>query len=463
MKLKNIGEKVQGKLRELAEENKEITPEEIIIDQVIKPTKDEALSAEEIRKKQAENLVSALQDFPDMQKTLVQEAMKSDEISQAVIDTSAQIAAESSEVPDNVTGTLVKQASDDTTVNILQNEGISSRAVRMEVINSLEDDEKKEDAICKELEELYKSLKDFQSQQDIVQKLKDCLEKVDIERTSRIKEELYKTIARVFAIQYCEFDGSIRISQMEEIVPIDEMIRAKMPQRVAEEYQDKRIVRSKPKEKKKLISNSGKKKPIDVGTVKQFFLNRMAKKVVGEAIKENRSASVFMKNLGQLTDKEESYLENEFTNMGIETKEVENIMRIAKGEIEESQEYIPGFKIRQKDKLDLEKNVEPKKVISENIKENKGVEKQETKPKGSLDLSTLGTEEMKAIRDCIESGFIENLGNVPSSMRKKLLGTINHSLEQRTRKIVQTAEKSKIAKVEDTPKVKKAEWGDDPR
>ena len=48
-------------------------------------------------------------------------------------------------------------------------------------------------------------------------------------------------------------------------------------------------------------------------------------------------------------------------------------------------------------------------------------------------------------------------------MRKKLLGTINHSLEQRTRKIVEMAEKSKIVKVEDTPKVKKAEWGDDPR
>ena len=35
MKLKNIGEKVQGKLRELADENKKITPEEIIIDKVI--------------------------------------------------------------------------------------------------------------------------------------------------------------------------------------------------------------------------------------------------------------------------------------------------------------------------------------------------------------------------------------------------------------------------------------------
>lgn len=184
----------------------------------------------------------------------------------------------------------------------------------------------------------------------------------------------------------------------------------------------------------------------------------MAKKVVGYAKKENRSASVFMKNLGQLTDKEESYLENEFTNMGIETKEVENIMRIAKGEIEESQEYIPVSELNQEKTAKLEENTE-----SENIQESKIVEKQQTKPKGSLDLSTLGTEEIKAIRDCIKSGFIENLGKVPSTMRKKLLKTINHSLEQRTRKTVQMVEKSKIAKVEDTPKVKKAEWGDDSR
>ena len=256
MKLKNIGEKVQGKLRELAEGNKEKTPEEILKEQVIKPTKSEELSEEE----QAEKLVAALQENPEMQKTLVQEAVKSDEISQAVIDTSAQIAAESSEVPDNVTGTLVKQASDDATVDILQNEGISSRAIRMEVINSLEDDEKKEDAICKELEELYKSLKDFQSQQDIVQRLNDCLDKVEMERTSRIKEDLYKIIAKAFAIQYCEFDGSIRISPMEEIVPIDEMIRAKMPQRIEEEYQDKKIVKSKSKEKKKSKNTSTQRK-----------------------------------------------------------------------------------------------------------------------------------------------------------------------------------------------------------
>ena len=108
MKLKNIGEKVQGKLRGLADENKENTLAEIIKDQVIQPTEDQQLSEEEIREKQAENLVNALQKNPEMQQALVQEAVKSDEISQAVIDTSAQIAAESSDVPDNVTGTLVK-------------------------------------------------------------------------------------------------------------------------------------------------------------------------------------------------------------------------------------------------------------------------------------------------------------------------------------------------------------------
>ena len=260
MKLKNIGEKVQGKLRELAKESKEKTPGEILKEQVIKPTESEELSEEEKRAKQAENLVAALQENPDIQQTLVQEAVKSDEISQAVIDTSAQIAAGSPEVPDKVAGALGKQASDDATVDILQNEGISSRAVRMEVINSLEDKKKKEDAICKELEELYKALKDFQSQQDIVQRINDCLDKVEMERTSKINEELYKTIARVFAIQYCEFDGSIRISPMEAIVPIDEMIKVKMPQRIEEEYQDKKIVKSKPKEKKKSKNTSTQRK-----------------------------------------------------------------------------------------------------------------------------------------------------------------------------------------------------------
>ena len=174
----------------------------------------------------------------------------------------------------------------------------------------------------------------------------------------------------------------------------------------------------------------------------------MAKKVVGEAIKENRSAIVFMKNLGQLTDQEASYLEHEFTNLGIEPREVENIMRIAKGEIEESQEYIPGLKEKQENKVTLEKKVEPEKVSPESIAETKGTVEQETKPKEPLDSSTLGEEEIEAIEQCIEAGLIGNLAKVPEDKRKKMIKAINNSLEERT-KTNPTLETSEVEKTEE--------------
>lgn len=157
----------------------------------------------------------------------------------------------------------------------------------------------------------------------------------------------------------------------------------------------------------------------------------MAKKVVGEAIKENRNASVFMKNLGYLTDQEARFLASEFANLGIETREVENLMRIAKGEIEEGQEYISASREMQELKVELEKKVDPKKVNLKSIEENKGVVKQETKPKKPLDLSTLGEEELEAIKQCIEFGLIENLVKVPEDKRKKMLIAINNSLNER--------------------------------
>ena len=177
MKLKNISEKVQDKIRELAEENKEKTPEELLKEQVIKPTEGEELSEEERRKKQAENLVTVLQENPEMQQTIVEEAMNSEQIPQDVIDKSAQIAAESSEVPDKVTGTLVKQASDKATVDILQNEGIDSREIRIGVIDSIEDQNKREQAICGELEKLYKASKELQPEKGVTQKIQDILDK----------------------------------------------------------------------------------------------------------------------------------------------------------------------------------------------------------------------------------------------------------------------------------------------
>ena len=215
------------------------------------------------------------------------------------------------------------------------------------------------------------------------------------------------------------------------------------------------------------ILNHGEKKPFNLEDVTKSFLNRMASEVTGSAKKENKSVSVFMKNLGNLTESELTYLTSQFLNLNPEigTIELEKIVKIAKGEIAED---VPAIQKMQEEDISLRELIlqnTDSTLENENndtIKEKRDTE-QKTEQKEAFDLSTLGTEEIKAIRDCIESGLIENLVKVPSTMRKKLLDTINHSLEQRTRKIVEMAEKSKIVNLEDTPKVKKAEWGDEPR
>ena len=215
------------------------------------------------------------------------------------------------------------------------------------------------------------------------------------------------------------------------------------------------------------ILNHGEKKPFNLEDVTKSFLNRMASEVTGSAKKENKSVSVFMKNLGNLTESELTYLTSQFLNLNPEigTIELEKIVKIAKGEIAED---VPAIQKMQEEDISLRELIlqnTDSTLENENndtIKEKRDTE-QKTEQKEAFDLSTLGTEETKTIKDCIESGLIENLVKVPSTMRKKLLDTINHSLEQRTRKIVEMAEKSKIVNLEDTPKVKKAEWGDDPR
>ena len=215
------------------------------------------------------------------------------------------------------------------------------------------------------------------------------------------------------------------------------------------------------------ILNHGEKKPFNLENVTKSFLNRMASEVTGSAKKENKSVSVFMKNLGNLTESELTYLTSQFLNLNPEigTIELEKIVKIAKEKIAED---VTAIQKMQEEDISLRELIlqnTDSTLENENndtIKEKRDTE-QKTEQKEAFDLSTLGTEETKAIKDCIESGLIENLVKVPSTMRKKLLDTINHSLEQRTRKIVEMAEKSKIVNLEDTPKVKKAEWGDEPR
>ena len=454
MKLKNIGEKVQDKIRKLAEENEEKTPEELLKEQVIKPIEGKKLSEEEKRKKQAENLVTVLQENPEMQQTIVEEAANSEQISQDVIDKSAQIAAESSKVPDKVTGTLVEKASDEATVDILKNEGIDSREIRIGVIDSIEDQNKREQAICGELEKLYKASKELQPGKGVTQKIQDILDKLgENKRTDKINEVLYKTIAKVFAIEYNNYNGSMKIYAMEKFVPIDEMIRAKMPQLIEKEY------RKIGKERTIKTGKKREKPSFDLEKATQAFLNQMAKEVTGAAKKEHKSDSAFMKNLGDLTESELTYLTGKFLDLNPEigTIELEKIVKIAKGEIKEPAQNSRDVPVLQKMQ---EEDLSLRELISQNtdntlgnedndtIKVNESTEEQKTEQKVDFDLSALGKEEIEAIKQCMEAGLIENLAKVPEDKRKKMIKAINNSLEERT-KTNPTLETSEVGKTEE--------------
>lgn len=459
MKLKNIGEKVQDKIRKLAEENEEKTPEELLKEQVIKPIEGKKLSEEEKRKKQAENLVTVLQENPEMQQTIVEEAANSEQISQDVIDKSAQIAAESSKVPDKVTGTLVEKASDEATVDILKNEGIDSREIRIGVIDSIEDQNKREQAICGELEKLYKASKELQPGKGVTQKIQDILDKLgENKRTDKINEVLYKTIAKVFAIEYNNYNGSMKIYAMEKFVPIDEMIRAKMPQLIEKEY--RKIGKERTiKANKKREKTPREKTPFDLEKATQIFLNQMAMEVTGAAKKEHKSDSAFMKNLGDLTESELTYLTGKFLDLNPEigTIELEKIVKIAKGEIKEPAQNSRDVPVLQKMQ---EEDLSLRELISQNtdntlgnedndtIKVNESTEEQKTEQKVDFDLSALGKEEIEAIKQCMEAGLIENLAKVPEDKRKKMIKAINNSLEERT-KTNPTLETSEVGKTEE--------------
>ena len=81
-------------------------------------------------------------------------------------------------------------------------------------------------------------------------------------------------------------------------------------------------------------------------------------------------------------------------------------------------------------------------------------------------LSTLSTREMDTVAQCIESGLIENLSKKKVKDRGQYLRAINSSIEkrqERENKENESTAKYKIASREETPKVKRAEWGDDSR
>ena len=225
---------------------------------------------------------------------------------------------------------------------------------------------------------------------------------------------MYKVIAKNFAITYRERNGGMSLYQMEQVVPIHEMIREQMPERIEAEYE-------------KLLKSDEENK-FDLQEVKERFMEQMVKETHEKAEKEEQPESTFMKYLGEVSDEQTEILTKYIRkyNPSVKQKEIDKCLRIAKGEESES--------------------------IYESKKENK---------KNSL--AEFSQEKIEIIEECINSGLINTLSQMNEQERKKSLVAINSSLEKRIQKEkhIQMLKDAKVAPQKDIPKVKKAEFKGD--
>lgn len=407
MNLKSIGKRVQEKF---LGKNEEKTLEEVVKEEVIEPIQDEntELTSSEI----ATQIIELLNKNPaNKRKEIIQELRKSDVISSDILIESAVKAADSDEVPDKLAVELATQASDKTAVGILKNAEISETD-RLTIIKTLADNKLKEEAICTELKMIYGALKGLRTQNVLAEKINSVIGIV--KRTDNINNELYKVIAKNFAITYRERNGGMSLYQMEQVVPIHEMIREQMPERIEAEYE-------------KLLKSDEENK-FDLQEVKERFMEQMVKETHEKAEKEEQPESTLMKYLGEVSDEQTEILTKYIRkyNPSVKQKEIDKCLRIAKGEESES--------------------------IYESKKENK---------KNSL--AEFSQEKIEIIEECINSGLINTLSQMNEQERKKSLVAINSSLEKRIQKEkhIQMLKDAKVAPQKDIPKVKKAEFKGD--
>ncbi len=421
MKLKDLGKRFQEKF--LGRK----TVEEIVEKQVIEPTTDENLTPEERIERQAETIIRALTEHPEDRDVIMRRVNADSRIPQRAIDQSARKATDSPQVSANVAATIAKEASDAVTLYVIENSNLSQKDA-IEVATTLKNEEAQKEGACTLLTKLYNSLKTVEQQDILSMKIQNSL--VGEEMTDDVKRELYKVIAKNFAIMYHERNGAMSIYSMEKIIPLDEMMRAKMPQKIEEEYLS-------------LLKDSEENK-FDREYVTDIFLEKIAEESSKEAKKQGESVELFSpSDLGNITDKEiEKYLD--FLN-----KYTPALTNLTRGKIKDS----------------LKKQDQEMYTVRQFISTVRDL------PDGERGrylriLSKLSTREMDTIAQCIESGLIGNLSKKKVKDRGQYIHAINRSIEKRQKgnnKENASTVEYKIASIKETPNVKKAEWGDEPR
>lgn len=421
MNLKSIGKKFQEKFQERK------TPEEIVKEKVIEPTKNKNLTPEERAEKQAERIVEILKEYPEYKDAIVKKVVEDEQILQAAVDKSAMQAADSPEVSDSTAASLAKGASDEATLYVMENLELPENTA-IGVAKTLKKEESKEEGTCKLLRNLYDSLENVEAQSIVLSKIQNSI--VGSERTDDVNRELYKVIAKNFALTYYKCKGAISL-YMENLIPLDEMMRVKMPQKIEDEYIN--------------LLADGEENRFNKKEVTNFFLERIAQKASEEAKEQGKSVDLFSpSNLGNLTDEEiEKYLD-------YLEKYTPSLTDLTRGNIKDR------LKEQEQDVYTVDQFIATVRDLPDG-----------ERGRYLRILSNLSSREMDTVTQCIESGLIGNLSKKKVKDRRNYLQVINASIEKRDNKeknrLEKTNTKYSVVSKEDTPKVKNAQWGDDPR
>lgn len=400
MKFKEMIESLQ---KTIEKNTKEVTPMEEVQEKVIDPIKDETI---EVSKEETINqILEILSKYsPDIRKAIIEELNKAEEIPSGILVESAVQAADSNEISDAVVVAIAEGLPDKETMEILKNADLQAE-YRLKIINTINDNKKKEDETCTELKMVYGAMKDFEHQSEFIERIQKIIG--ISKRTEKINEGLYKCIAKNSALMYKKTNGAINLYAMEQLIPINEMIKVKMPERIEREYSE--------------LLEEGEENKFDLKDVKERFIDKMVKELHRKAKEEEQPDSTFMKYLGDIDEEQSQTLIKCFKkyNPDIKKREMAKILRIAKGE---ENEYIYESK--------------------KNIKAHR----------------TIDDEDIEIIRQCMELGLIETLSKIPSEQRRESIKIINKSLNERLnkQKRLQVIQNAKVAKKEDIPEVKKA-------
>lgn len=411
MGLKEKLEEMKAKRRK----QEEMRKEKLIEEEIIEP-----IAAGETEEEKARKLVMAVKENPGLREDIVKKVDEADEISQGVIDRAAVTAANSETVPNEVTVEIGKKASDKTTVQVLQDESMPV-SKRVELAGTINSEEQQIAASYINIKRLYNSLNGLVPQEELVGKIKTLLE--NSKKTDRELHQIYKVLAKNSAILYHERNGSLNMRSMEQVVPLNELIRAGMPKMIEEEYM--------------CLLDEDEESKYNLEEVTNRFLKREAQRVVREAKNTGVSVGSIIEDMGNLSEEEVEYF------LEVLAKNNENLtdldLEIARHKLSENEQ----------------ENYNVKDLISEVVEE--GVPKEQGEKYVSI-MNQLSEDELKALEDCINSGLIKNLSTKSEEERKGYLDAINSSIKKR--ELMEKAKTAKKLSREEMPKVNRAERKD---